>query len=325
MIALTALLLVLSEFQIGAKEVGVFRPSSIHKHEDGYVISSRSEGILAIFDEHGKRIARYAKAGSGPLELDQHAYLGFHNGFHVVVNGNARIIAFDMGLNPQKDKYRKLPGELSQNVFLYGLVSSNKWLWVQSGISLQSHLVHTASYAGRWNTQKSFPQKFTESDIRKKSDYLRLSRKNYRLDVHNTTGFLSGLSVPMDEDYYSVEVYSDITKNEITMVLEADVRDQPQATPRMPVRGFVKNGFVFSDGFAVQWKGKDKKTDKALTTYIDFFKPDGAFRLRRQIESPLYPCINAPEAFLFKERKGTEHFIRVSSIASILTHLIDES
>lgn len=312
------LLLTLSDFRVSLDDIGAYEDLSIFKIEQGFLLSSRADGVIAIVNGNGAIAASYSKKGQGPEELQNHAYMGLYKGKHMVLSDNGKVIAFDDKLNPVPSSLPDLPQSLAQDIVIYGFNVNEKWYWVSSGMSFQEHIVKQVSIDSTFQTKGVFPQKFTRAMAKSQRDFFELSQKNYRIDFHNEKAFRTTMTVPMVADEYSVEVF-DLNDNQAPiMILTADLSEQSQASPFAPVRAFVLGGCKFVDGYAVMWQGKLKKSDPELTLFVDTFKLNGGFRKRGVLKTRLFPCVNGPEVFTIKEINGGEFLVQCQNVETLV-------
>jgi hypothetical protein len=310
--------LLCSEFKLPGSEIRAFEDLSIQKFAKGYAVTSRAESCVVLVAHDGKVIARYNKAGNGPLELSNPVYLGYYQKQHVVLTQEKFLIWFDDRLIPQKGRSERIDGSFVGSLPLYGIPTNAGWYWIHSGLAFTDLIsVVQLTGSGFKRLKTMFPQPLSFKEIEKSPAFLqKLTHTNFQISIHNSKVFRSTLAVPLDKDEYIVDVYNTFKHDpQPDIVLTADI--QSLAIFRNNSKCLLGPSIGFNDGFIVTWQGKTNASDKNLTLFADYFSSKGGFLKRLKLESPIFPCLNSAEAFMFKESGDSENLLRFTSVKEL--------
>ncbi|CAM2011058.1 hypothetical protein [Acanthopleuribacter pedis] len=275
----------------------MFRGILIFREDAQYVLISRSEHQIALANRDGTLSAVYNKKGQGPTELHYPVYLGRFGKEFWVLSNHDQLLSFDTQLQPTY-RGRFDPG-LADLDIAYGFKQNGKPYWAHRSMSTTPHLLSQVSFG---DTRFQLAQSLLLQTPNGENRSALAVTDNQVAQVHGQ--WLAVFPVAVAEDHYLVKVYAKVSDPEPTWVLSASLDAYPPVLATRPHHGFLEGFYALADGFLIKWRGKEKRTDRHITTFIDAFSSKGRFKTRFTTENDLFPCINEPLMFVLEETKS---------------------
>jgi hypothetical protein len=271
---------------------------SLHKVGDHYLFSDGGDNTsLSVVDVRGKELFRYAKAGQGPGELNQHSVFGIMSDKIYVHSRGAGILIFDHQLQ---------------------LVSKNEYKFEQSyamvrpiGVALEGgqFLVHGNPFLSHHfalfdlsDLQKQEPWKAKQPLIENERSQDRL--RQVRSSFHHRYLFTSQWAVLPDEPEYRVKVFTQL-KNQWPQVAELSYTAEDLKPLYPETLALIVSGFRIGDYYVVRLMSglEGYSGHERWHISLDVFDVNGQFLKR--ISKPglrIVQVKNSDEVFMYEER-----------------------
>ncbi len=273
-------------------DLGVYKAeaATIHKIKNNFLICSRQDHAIALFDETGKRLVLHNQRGEGPGRLFKPTVFGVTETNIIILNNQKSFNVYDHNLNLLKETLAPIPtGKIRYSFQPRGHYAETDSFLFFAEFSGYAYYQIKKSHAG-WDISGYIPEESPN-----------ISTINY----HDGLFFMT--SAYFFEENYQINVFHSLPKNKddvsgLQQALIGNIQDfSSKSFPGLShkMRGSVKKTVKTIHGFIVEFTRPDPK---GSDIYWDYFDTQGIFQKRVKKEDTwLLPVVNSHEVFVVED------------------------